>query len=378
MDVDSAQPQSQSPTTIADPRLRFEAHRAAVWALVVVLVGLAIYLSQALLVIFGGMVFAAIIDGGARLLGRIMPVGRGIRIGIVLLLGLAFVAWVVIFAGTQIADQAAKFPALIEEQVLRAIAWLNQQGFAINSESISGMVQQSAGGVGQLTRAVGGIIGGFTTLFLILIIGIYIALEPRLYERGVAWMLPDSSRDSFLELADKMAFALRRLMFGRLVGMVFEGVITWAALALYGVPMAALLGLLTGLLAFIPNLGALVAGLLMVLVGFSGGTDMALYCVGVYLVVQTFDGYIVVPLIAKKTVDLAPALVLGMQLIFGILFGIIGLALADPLVAMIKVMLEHRSETAEHELEGESPQTAGGGPAGRQTPDSSPVPEPAT
>ncbi|RVQ69574.1 AI-2E family transporter [Croceicoccus ponticola] len=378
MDVDSAQPQSQSPTTIADPRLRFEAHRAAVWALVVVLVGLAIYLSQALLVIFGGMVFAAIIDGGARLLGRIMPVGRGIRIGIVLLLGLAFVAWVVIFAGTQIADQAAKFPALIEEQVLRAIAWLNQQGFAINSESISGLVQQSAGGVGQLTRAVGGIIGGFTTLFLILIIGIYIALEPRLYERGVAWMLPDSSRDSFLELADKMAFALRRLMFGRLVGMVFEGVITWAALALYGVPMAALLGLLTGLLAFIPNLGALVAGLLMVLVGFSGGTDMALYCVGVYLVVQTFDGYIVVPLIAKKTVDLAPALVLGMQLIFGILFGIIGLALADPLVAMIKVMLEHRSETAEHELEGESPQTAGGGPAGRQTPDPSPVPEPAT
>ena len=73
---------------------------------------------------------------------------------------------------------------------------------------------------------------------------------------------------------------------------------------------------------------------------------MALYCVLVYFVIQTFDGYIVIPLIAKKTVDLAPALVLAMQLIFGILFGLIGLALADPLVAMIKVMLEHRSERA--------------------------------
>ncbi|WP_066554186.1 AI-2E family transporter [Croceicoccus bisphenolivorans] len=346
MDVDDPNPQTHSPTTISDPRLRFEARRAFVWAIVVVLVGTAIYMAQALLVVFGGMVFAAIIDGGARLLGRILPVARGIRIGIVLALGVCFGAWVMFFAGTQLTEQAAQFPAIIEAQAVRAMDWLDSQGFAINSDNLSGIMQQAAGGVSQLTRAVGGIIGGFTTLFLILILGVYIALEPRLYERGIAWMLPDANRDSFLEMAGKMAFALRRLMFGRLVGMVFEGVITWAALALYGVPLAALLGLLTGLLAFIPNVGAVISGLLMVLVGFSGGTDMALYCVGVYFVVQTFDGYVVIPLIAKKTVDLAPALVLAMQLIFGILFGIIGLALADPLVAMIKVMLEHRSENA--------------------------------
>lgn len=354
MDVDDPHPHSHSPTTIADPQLRFEARRALVWAGVVVLVGTAIYMAQALLVIFGGMVFAAVIDGGARLLGRVLPVGRGIRIAITLLLGFAFVGWVVYFAGSQITTQAAEFPELIQAQAAKAIAWLNSHGFALGSDRIADLVQKTAGGVGQLTRAVGGIIGGFTTAFLIAIIGIYIALEPRLYERGVAWMLPDGERESFLELADSMAFSLRRLMFGRLVGMLFEGIITWAALALYGVPMAALLGILTGLLAFIPNVGAVVSGLLMVLVGLSGGPDMALYCVGVYLVVQTFDGYIVVPMIAKKTVDLAPALVLGMQLIFGILFGIIGLALADPLVAMIKVMLEHRSKQAARDAERES------------------------
>jgi predicted PurR-regulated permease PerM len=141
-----------------------------------------------------------------------------------------------------------------------------------------------------------------------------------------------------------MAFTMRRLMAGRLFGMLFEGVFTWLMLWAGGVPMAVLLGIITGLLAFIPNIGAIVSGILMVLVGFSGGMDMGLYTVFVYFVVQNIDGYIVVPLIARKTVDLAPALVLGAQLIMGLLFGILGLFLADPLLAMIKVALERRSE----------------------------------
>ena len=99
---------------------------------------------------------------------------------------------------------------------------------------------------------------------MILVIGIFIAVEPRLYERGVAWMLPLRSRDGFYRTADRMGFTLRRLMAGRLVGMVVEGVGTWLLLLVGGVPMAALLGLLTGLLAFIPNIGAIVSGVLMV------------------------------------------------------------------------------------------------------------------
>jgi predicted PurR-regulated permease PerM len=86
----------------------------------------------------------------------------------------------------------------------------------------------------------------------------------------------------------------------------------------------------------------------MILVGFSGGADMGIYCIVVYVVVQTVDGYLIVPMVAKKTVDLAPALVLGAQLIMGILFGILGLVLADPMVAMIKIWLER--EAARHEV----------------------------
>jgi len=333
-----------SPASITSPVLRLEAKRAAVWVAVVGLTILAVYISQALLVIFGGIVFASMLDGGERLLGRVVPLGRGWRLGIVLLLGVGFLVWLGYFAGSQISREAAQLPQIVGEQAGRFLAWLDKQGFAIDQRDVQGVIGQLVTGVGTVTRAIGGLFGALTTLFLVAIIGIYVALEPRLYERGVAWMLPREQREDFYLTAARMGATMRRLMAGRLVGMVFEGLFTWIMLAAYGVPMAALLGILTGLLAFIPNVGALLAGILMVLVGFSGGVDMGLYTILVYFAVQTFDGYVVIPLIAKKTVDLAPALVLGAQLIMGVLFGVIGLFLADPLLAMIKVALERRSE----------------------------------
>ena len=157
-----------------------------------------------------------------------------------------------------------------------------------------------------------------------------------------------------------MGQTLRRLMAGRLLGMVIEGLFTYVLLAFGGqiigvgpVPMAALLAILTGLLAFVPNLGAIISGALMVLVGFSGGTDMGLYTIFVYFFVQNFDGYVVIPMIAQKTVDLAPGLVLAAQFVMGILFGILGLFLADPLLAMIKVALERRAEQNDEDARSE-------------------------
>jgi putative permease len=341
----SGEPMGASPTRIANAAIRHEVARAAVWVSIVGLAVLCVYISQSLLVIFGAMVLACMIDGGTRLLGRVLPIGRGWRIAIVLLSAVLFMVWLVIFAGNQISREAAELPMLLETQARRGAEWASAQGFAVEITDLKGLVGQAVSGVGTVTRALGGIMGAIATLILVLIMGIYLAIEPRLYERGVAWMLPVKRRADFHVLMQNMSFTMRRLMFGRLVGMVFEGILTYVMLALYGVPMAALLSILTGLLAFIPNVGAFISGVLMVLVGFSGGYEMGLYTVFVYFAVQTFDGN-VIPLIAKKTVDLAPALVLAWQLIMGILFGVIGLFLADPLLAMIKVYLEHRAAKA--------------------------------
>ncbi|KLI63445.1 AI-2E family transporter [Aurantiacibacter marinus] len=344
-----------SPARISSPELRYEAARAFVWVSIVGLVVLAVYISQSLLVIFGAMVFAAMVDGGSRLLGRVLPIGRAWRLAIVLLGGVGFAVWLGMFAGSQISQQAAEFPDIVSRQLDASIDWLRARGFAISDSNVQSIFGQLASGAGTVTRAIGGVFGGLTTFVLIVIIGIYVAVEPKLYERGVAWMMPRGRRSEFHEMVNKMGFTMRRLMFGRIVGMVFEGIFTYLMLLAYGlitgdaIPMAALLAILTGLLAFVPNIGAVISGVLMVLVGFSGGVQMGVYTIIVYFLVQNIDGYLIVPMIARKTVDLAPALVLGMQLIMGILFGILGLFLADPLLAMIKVALEQRAKSKDAE-----------------------------
>src|SRR5688500_4628337 len=249
-EIDPAQDDRASPTSITSPVLRLEAKRAMVWVAVVGLTILAIYISQALLVIFGGLVFAAMLDGGERLLGRVLPIARGWRLGLVLLGAVGFLVWLGYFAGSQISREAAALPEIVEAQAIRTIAWLDLHGFAIDQGDVRGIAGQLVTGVGTVTRAIGGLFGVLSTLFLVAIIGIYVALEPRLYERGVAWMMPREQREDFCITASRMAFTMRRLMAGRLVGMVFEGVFTWIMLASYGVPMAVLLGIITGLLAF--------------------------------------------------------------------------------------------------------------------------------
>ncbi|WBY17763.1 AI-2E family transporter [Erythrobacteraceae bacterium WH01K] len=365
-DTDDKGPETHgsSPAFILDPRLRHEANRAFVWVTVIGLVALAVYISQSLLVIFGALVFASMIDGGSRLLGRVLPIGRRWRVSLVLIGVVAFFYWLVTFAGAQITQQAAELPSIVERQGTLIEQWAEANGVSISLSQLQSMSSQVLSGVGTVTKALTGLAGGVATAILIVIIGIYVAFEPRLYERGVEWFAPRSSRQSFSVTLDRMAHTLRRLMAGRLLGMVFEGFVTFLALTMLDVPMAALLGILTGLLAFIPNIGAPISGLLMAMVGFSVDAETGLYTIGIYFFVQTFDGYVVIPMIAKKTVDLAPALVLAAQLILGILFGILGLLLADPLMAMLKVALERRAEQNDEAIQS---QANGDGVATTQT-----------
>ncbi len=331
------------PTDIHDSSVIREAKRAGVWIGMVLIVIGCIVLAQPIMLIIGGLVFAVILDGGTRLLGRVLPIGRGWRLTIVTLAGFAFIGWTFYYAGTTLAGQAEELRAVISSQGDRVLDYLGQTGLMPNGD-MSQIGSQLVGGVGRLTTALSSAFGALSSILMILVIGIFIAMEPKLYDRGVAWMLPTQQRDGFYDLSDKVGATLRRLMFGRIVGMVVEGVGTWLMLMWGGVPMAALLGLLTGLLAFVPNIGAIVSGVLMVAVGFSAGSDAGLWAIMTYFVVQTVDGYLIVPYVARRTVDLAPALVLGAQLLFGALFGIMGLLLADPVVATFKVSLEEWSK----------------------------------
>jgi predicted PurR-regulated permease PerM len=333
------------PTEVRDPLVRQELKKASVWfGLGLAILGL-IFLAQPLLLIFAGIVLASMLDGGARLLGRFLPIRRGLRLALVTLLAVAFVVWTFYYAGATLVGQAEILRIAVTNQVNRILAWANGVGLVQGGVQLDQLSGQLMGTLGRLGSAVSTAVGAITSVVMILVIGIFFATEPRLYQRGVAWMLPMGSRAAFYRTAETMGFTLRRLMAGRLVGMLFEGIGTGILLALGGIPMAALLGIITGLLAFLPNIGAPISGVLMVLAGFSVGTGSGIWAIVVYFVIQNVDGYLVVPYVARRTVDLAPAVVLSAQLLFGALFGILGLMLADPIVAMIKVALEQRSAT---------------------------------
>ncbi|HEX6218572.1 MAG TPA: AI-2E family transporter [Sphingomicrobium sp.] len=354
------------PAEFRDPIVRREMQKAAVWFGMALLIAGIIVLAHPLLLIIGGLIFAVLLDGGARLLGRYLPIARGWRLAIVLLLGFGFIGWVGWFAGTTVAAQFEELRIVVTAQFERLLGFAASLG-VLPENAAQNAGSQLLGSVGRLTSAVGSAIGAVTSGILMMVIGIFVAIEPRIYDRSIAWMLPLRHRERFYRIADHVGFTLRRLLAGRLVGMIFEGVFTYVMLAHIGpligwilgigiqpIPMAALLGLITGLLAFIPNIGAIISGVLMVAVGFSAGPNEGLFAIFVYFFVQNVDGYLVIPYIARRTVDLAPALVLGMQLLMGALFGILGVLFADPILATLKVMLMDLSrERAEDEAEAE-------------------------
>lgn len=337
-----------SPNEIRDPLVRHEMRRAAVWLGMAAALALVVILIQPLLIILAGLVFASMLDGGVRLLGRVLPIGRGWRLLIVCLATVAFLIGTFYLTGVQVAEQMSQLRATLEAQSVRVTGWLSSQGLMPGASDISGMARQAMSSVGRLTSWVGTALGALTTMFMIMVIGLFVAMDPRVYERGLQWMIPQGHRDEFSVTIRRMGQTLRRLLAGRLLGMLAEGILTWIALLIGGVPMAMILGILTGLLAFVPNIGAFVSGVLMVAVGFSAGVETGIWAIATYFIVQTFDGYVLLPLVAKKTVDMPPALTLGTQILASALLGILGLALADPITAMAKAALERRGErTAE-------------------------------
>jgi predicted PurR-regulated permease PerM len=340
------------PAEFRDPFVRRELAKAAIWLGMAVLIVGVIVLGQPLLLIVGGAIFAVFLDGGVRLIGNYLPLPRGWRLLIVLLLGFGFIGWVIWFAGTTIGAQFEALRQVVTAQFDRLIAFAETLGLMPKGQP-SDLGSQLLGGIGRLTSAVGSVIGAVASVIAMIVIGIFLASEPRLYDRGIAWMLPLRARTGFYRIAEHAGFTLRRLLFGRLMAMIFEGVFTWFMLTVGGVPMAGLLGLITGVLAFIPNIGAITSGVVMIAVGFSASANQGAWCIVVYFLVHNIDAYVVVPYVARRTVDIAPAVLLAMQLLMGALFGILGVLFADPILATLKVVLVDLSRrSAEREAEG--------------------------
>lgn len=175
-------------------------------------------------------------------------------------------------------------------------------------------------------------------LLVVFVGGIYLASQPGLYRGGLLKLMPRKSRKLSSIALDDSGRALRLWLLGQLVSMALVGTLTGAGLWLLGVPAALALGLFAGLLEFIPLVGPIIAAIPGVLLAFAQGPEVALWVLGLYLIIQQVEGNVIQPLVQQHAVDLPPALLLFSLLATGLLFGATGVILATPLTVVIFVL----------------------------------------
>jgi predicted PurR-regulated permease PerM len=187
--------------------------------------------------------------------------------------------------------------------------------------------------VGMLTSAI-------ISAVIVLFVGLYLAFDPDTYRRGVLRLVPKRHRRRGAEVLGVVGYTLQWWLFGQLIAMLVVGTVMGVGLAVLGVPLALALGVLAGLLEFIPTFGPILAFIPALLLAFQQGTDTALWVLGLYAVLQTGEAYLLTPLIQQRAVHLPPVLTIAAQVFLGTTLGPLGLLVAVPLVAVILVLVK--------------------------------------
>lgn len=177
-------------------------------------------------------------------------------------------------------------------------------------------------------------------LLLITFVAIYIAADPGLYRKGLLHLVPHQARGRAGEVLTAIGAVLRRWLVTQLIAMVVIGVVTTLALLLLGVEAAVSLGIIAGLLEFIPNLGPLLSAVPAVAMGFLDSPEKALLVAAVYAGIQLLENHLLIPFLMKEGVDLPPVLTLIGQAMMALVFGFLGLLVAVPLIAAAVVAVK--------------------------------------
>ena len=145
-------------------------------------------------------------------------------------------------------------------------------------------------------------------------------------------------------VVDRIGDTLERWLMAQMITMFAVFLITWLGLAILGIPSSFILGVQAGLLTFIPTVGALIGGLIVVLASLASGWIAALSAFVLFLGIHALESYILTPMLQRQALEIPPATLFAVQILLGVVFGIWGLALALPLVAVAKVVIDFMDE----------------------------------
>lgn len=310
------------------------------------------------LVAFLGILFGVTVSAGVdRLERRRIP--RGIGAPLIVLSILATLVAFGVWLAPTIHDQSVELERRLPDAIDRADAWVDARQGGLIGLLLGGApatpadsAQATAGGTSVLRERVSATLGSLTRflfpflsstvefvggIIIIIFLSIYIAVDPDLYRRGVMALFPAHWRCRAGEVLSAIATVLRKWFLTQLIAMVTLGAVTTVILAILHVKAAVALGLLAGLLEFIPTIGPIISSFPAIAMGFLDSPEKALWVLVAYVAVHFVESHMLIPLLMKGGINLPPALTILSQALMALLLGFIGLMCAVPLLAATTV-----------------------------------------
>ncbi|HEX7255439.1 MAG TPA: AI-2E family transporter [Gaiellaceae bacterium] len=304
-------------------------------------------IGETFLIVFVGIFLGLVFEYPVRLVMAKTGMSRGLAatltvLGVALaVLVLALLLLVPIVGG--IRDFLQQLPETVEQlRQSDELSWLDDSGVGGNLEL--GADEVSAA-VPDAVSAVLGIAGDFFTIFVaafaILFICLFFLTDVGNLKRALASVLLPGEDERWLGVWERVTYAVSRWAIGVVVIATIAGTTQGVTAWLLGSSFALALGVIAGLLDTIPNLGATIAGFILVpAIWAEEGLTAALIMLAVVLVYQQVENNVLTPKIQGKAVKLSGFFIIVAVTLFGALLGVLGALTAVPLAAMIQIFVQ--------------------------------------
>jgi predicted PurR-regulated permease PerM len=306
----------------------------------VVVLGLVLWaLSDLVLLVFAAVLLAVMLRGAAELLARLIRLPNSVALALVVLIVTAAVLGFAWFAGPrfvaegqQLAKELYSYAGQIQQHYSNSF-WGRLLKHAMSSQDGIGIAPLAP----KLLTVTFGTFGGAV---LLAVTTLYLAISPMPYMRGIVLLVPPAHRPRAEQIMAQLTHTLRYWMVGQLIDMAVVGVLSTLGLTLLGIPLPLALGVLAGVLTFVPYLGAILAAIPAIIIASTTGLTAILWVILLYAGCHFIEGYVVSPLVSRRTVHLPPAVTVLSMALLGELFGFPGVLIATPLTAAIIVLVK--------------------------------------
>jgi predicted PurR-regulated permease PerM len=310
-----------------------------------------LWLAHAIFVVtFLGILLGLAMSRAVDLLERIR-IRRGIAAPLVLVLLLGGMTAIFAFIGPSIRDQTRELSRELPKAMQSIDAWVNktpvkslvqpepaQQKPNSSGAGLTGQIgKEMRGATKFLFPIVSSVFGAVGGLIIVLFIAMYIAAEPGLYRKGLLHLVPHAQRERAEEWITTLRDTLRQWLLARFIAMVLVGVLTGLGLAALDVKGAAALGVLAGLLEFVPFFGPIASAVPALAVALIDSPEKAMWVAGLYIVMQQVEGNVITPLLLQNRLDVPPVMTVVAVAALGVVFGVVGMLIAEPLLAAVLV-----------------------------------------